>query len=108
MAGFDYATEAGLFSAKSKNFGRKGLEYRRFERAADAIRFAIEVLPSNALGGCALEVDDERIVGRAIRGLYESADFLWPGNPGVRSDPADSVSGTDAALMAGRAQAIHP
>ncbi len=75
MGRFDYTTEAALYTAKSTNFGRKGLEYRRFDHAAEAIRFAIEVLPSRVLGGCALEVDDERIVGRAIRALYESAEF---------------------------------
>jgi hypothetical protein len=78
MGTFDYSTEAVLFSAKRTSFRQKGLEYRRFTRAADAIRFAIEVLPSNVLGGCALEVDGERIVGHAIRGLYESGEFPLP------------------------------
>ncbi len=78
MGTFDYGTEAGLFSAKGTRMHQRGLEYRRFARAADAIRFAIEDLPSNVLGGCALEVDDERFVGRAIRGLYESTEFPLP------------------------------
>jgi len=78
MATFDYSTEAALFSAKRTSFRQKGLEYRRFTRAADAILFAVEVLPSNVLGGCALEVDGERIVGSAIRVLYESAEFPLP------------------------------
>lgn len=78
MRTFDYGTQAGLYSAKGTNFRQKGLEYRRFARAAEAIRFAIEVLPSNVLGGCALEVDDERIVGKAILTLYESAEFPLP------------------------------
>lgn len=78
MGIINYSSEAGLFSAKGTNFRQKGLEYRRFAQAAEAIRFAIEVLPANALDGCALEVDDERIVGRAIRGLYESVEFPLP------------------------------
>jgi hypothetical protein len=78
MGTFDYGTEAALFSAKRTNFRHKGLEYRRFARAAEAIRFAVEVLPSNVLCGCALEVDDERIVGRAILRLYESEEFPLP------------------------------
>lgn len=73
MAAFNYGIEAGLFTAK-----RVGLEYRRFARAAEAIRFAIEELPSNVLGGCCLEVDEDRYAGKAIRGLYESADFPLP------------------------------
>jgi hypothetical protein len=78
MEPFDYTIEAGLFSAKSPKFGRKGLAYRRFDRAAEAIRFAIEVLPSHVLDGCALEVDDDRIAGREIRRLYDSAAFPLP------------------------------
>ena len=78
MSAFDYSMEAGLFSAKDTNFRHKGLEYRRFVRAAEAIRFAIEDLPSNVLGGCSLELAEDRYVGNAIRGLYESVDFPLP------------------------------
>jgi hypothetical protein len=77
MSAFDYNLEAGLFSA-NKGFRHKGLEYRRFVRAAEAIRFAIEDLPSNVLGGCSLEMAEESYVGIAIRGLYESVDFPLP------------------------------
>ena len=78
MAAFNYGVEAELFSAKRVNCQQKGLEYRRFARAAEAIRFAIEELPSNVLGGCSLEVDEDRYAGNAIRGLYENADFPLP------------------------------
>lgn len=75
MSGFDYGLEAGLFSAKSPRFRNKSLGYRRFDRAADAILFAIEKLPSDELRGCSLEVAEETYVGQAIRRLYESVDF---------------------------------
>jgi hypothetical protein len=75
MGAFDYAGEAGLFSAKSAKPRRKALGYRRFSRAADAIQFAVEELPSEMLRGCTLEVDERTYVGLAIRGLYESVDF---------------------------------
>jgi hypothetical protein len=78
MGAFNYSMEAGLFSAKVTNFQQKGLEYRRFARAAEAIRFAIEDLPSNLLGGCSLEVDEDRYVGVAIRQLYQSVEFPLP------------------------------
>jgi hypothetical protein len=42
---------------------------------AEAIRFAIEGLPSNVLGGCSLEVAEDRYVGSAIRGPYEKRGF---------------------------------
>lgn len=79
MGTFDYSAEAALFSVKRTNFRQKGgLEYRRFVCAAEAIRFAVEELPSNVLRSCALEVDADRYVGSAIRRLYESEGFPLP------------------------------
>jgi hypothetical protein len=78
MGAFDYGGEAVLLSAKGTHFRPKSLEYRRFVRAAEAIRFAIEDLPSSMLGVCSLEVAEDMYVGNAIRGLYESEDFPLP------------------------------
>ncbi|MBI1867965.1 MAG: hypothetical protein HYS06_06690 [Methylocystis sp.] len=78
MRAFDYGVEAGLFSAKGLKFRQKALGYRRFARAADAIRFAIEELPPDLLRGCSLEVNEETYAGQAIRQLYESVDFPLP------------------------------
>ena len=72
---FDYRTEAELFSARGRKFGRQPLGYRRFARAADAIRFAIEELPPQLLAGTYLEVDEERFEGNEIRRLYESTHY---------------------------------
>jgi hypothetical protein len=49
--------------------------YRRFESTAEAIKFAIEVLPSELLLGTYLEVDEERFDGDAIRQLYDSESY---------------------------------
>lgn len=82
MSVFDYGMEAGLFSSKGADkrpkFRQKSIEYRRFARAADAIRFAVEDIPSNLLQSCSLEVDEMTYVGVAIRGLYESSEFPLP------------------------------
>jgi hypothetical protein len=72
---FDYSTEAELFSAMKQKFRRSPLAYKRFACAADAIRFAIEELPSQVLIGTYLEVDEERYEGKDIRRLYESVDY---------------------------------
>jgi hypothetical protein len=81
MHTFDYATEAELFdystefSTKGKNSRCQPLGYKRFARAADAIRFAIEELPPQLLSGTYLEVDEVRYEGKEIRRLYESIDY---------------------------------
>lgn len=82
MSDFDYGVEAGLFSSKGvgkkPKYQQKSVEYRRFAQAAEAIRFAMEDIPSSLLQSCSLEVEEETYVGAAIRGLYESAEFPLP------------------------------
>jgi hypothetical protein len=75
MLTFDYSVEAELFPARNRKYGRRPVGYRRFARAADAVRFAIEELPQELLLGAFLEVDGERYGGEEIRRLYDSADF---------------------------------
>lgn len=73
MSAFDYNAEAELFPSRAVR--RQPVGYRRFARAADAIRFAIEELPAQALAGAWLEVDEERFDAADIRRLYEHADY---------------------------------
>ena len=75
MSTFDYGTEAELFATKARNPKARSFCYKRFERAAEAICFAIEVLPPALLVGTYLEVDEERYNDQAIRQLYESVDY---------------------------------
>jgi hypothetical protein len=77
-AAFDYGTEAELFPTRSRKVSRQPVGYRRFARAADAIRFAMEELPPALLLGAYLEVDEERFDHGGIRRLYESADYPLP------------------------------
>lgn len=76
MHGFDYGADAELFTNKSNWSRRAPVGYKRFTRAADAIRFAIECLPANALASAWLEVGDDRYNAADIHRLYE--DDAYP------------------------------
>jgi len=76
MHGFDYGAGAELFTNKSKWSRRAPVGYKRFARAADAIRFAIEGLPANTLASAWLEVGDDRFNAADIHRLYE--DDAYP------------------------------
>jgi hypothetical protein len=66
---------AELFPTRNKRSGRSPFGYKRFDRAADAIRFAVEELPPELLHGAHLEVDEERFDGPGIRRLYDSPAY---------------------------------
>ncbi|TLG79070.1 hypothetical protein [Methylocystis sp. B8] len=71
----DYRAEAALFFCKATNANYRSLSFRRFARASEAIRFAVEELVPRALASCSLEVDQQHFFGREIRSLYDSPDY---------------------------------
>ena len=74
MSKFDYAAPAELFPSRNRKVANK-VRYRRFDRAADAIRFAVEELPEPLLLGAFIEIDEERLGHKDIRALYDSAEY---------------------------------
>ena len=74
MLKFDYAAPAEPFPSRNRKAASK-IRYRRFDRAADAIRFAIEELPEAQLLGACIEVNERRLGHQEIRALYASAEY---------------------------------
>ena len=74
MGKFDFSAPAELFPSRNRKIANK-VKYRRFDRASDAIRFAIEELPEPLLLGAYIEINEERLGHKDIRALYESESF---------------------------------
>ena len=75
MTEFNYNMPGEFYSRKTQGMKPSGLTYQRFDTVAEAIRFAIENLPSAALGGCLLEADGERFGAKELRALYASPRY---------------------------------
>jgi hypothetical protein len=74
VQGFDYSAPAELFPTRKRK-GTRPMGYRRFAKASEAIRFAIEELSPELLIGAHLEVEERRFDSDGIRRLYDSAGY---------------------------------
>ena len=71
---FDYNAPAELYPGRNRKSAKK-VSYRRFETAADAIRFAVEELPELLLLGACIEINEQRLNYKDIQALYASEQF---------------------------------
>ena len=74
MAKFDYSAPAELFPSRNRNV-KQSVKYRRFDKAAHAIKFAMEEMPEPLLLGAVIVLDEVRLSHKEIRELYESPDY---------------------------------
>jgi len=84
MSAFNYDTiaelfptrnDVALFPAGTRRLKRRPIGYGRFARAAYAIRFAIEELPTELLSATCLKVEEQLFDADGIRRLYDSEDY---------------------------------
>jgi hypothetical protein len=90
---FDYNAPAEIFAGRSMR-GPRPMRYQRFETGAEALRFAIEVLPRANLLGAILEANERRYWHAEIRKLYDSANYPLPRK---EMDPEPEVKAAPAA-----------
>jgi Arc/MetJ-type ribon-helix-helix transcriptional regulator len=77
MENFNYDATAELYPTRRYAKSQQA-QYRRFNSAADAIRYAIEEMPAKWLTGTHLEVEEKRFEGNSIRALYDAANYPLP------------------------------
>lgn len=87
MDTFDYNAEAELFPGRLRMSRTRSVGYKRFVRAVDAVRFAIDELPVHSLAGASLEVGEDRFDAKGIRRLYDHTGY-----PLDRRGPSDKTS----------------
>lgn len=99
MVAFDYFAEAELYLGSSPRKRRLPMRYRRFSRAVDAIRYAMEELTPGVLAGCCLEIDEHRFDARDICRLYDQKEYPLPRKA---PDARDKTASPSRVSLAGR------
>ena len=74
MDKFNYNAPAELFPSRNRKIASR-VKYRRFDHAAEAIRFAVEELPEALLLGAFIEIEESRLGHKDIRALYDSERY---------------------------------
>jgi hypothetical protein len=74
MSRFDYNAPAKLFPSRNRKAPSK-VKYRRFDKAAEAIRFAVGEPAEPQLLGAYIETENGRIGHREIRALMTAPNI---------------------------------
>ncbi|MDO9412010.1 MAG: hypothetical protein Q7T81_05485 [Pseudolabrys sp.] len=90
MKKFDFNAPAELFPSRNRKIANK-VRYRRFDTAADAIRYAVEELPEPLLLGAYIEINESRLGHKDIRALYDSESYPLP-KAAVVNAPEESAA----------------
>ena len=81
MASFSYNTAAELFPAAIRKKNRAGFAYRRFGPAAEAVRFALAVLPAESRNRAYLQGDVRPFATSATGPSHVRQDAALPPRP---------------------------
>lgn len=90
MSRFDYDAPAELFTGRSIR-GARTMRYHRFDSGAEALRFAVEILPPEHLLAAVLKIDEVRYRHGEIRSLYEAPAYPLPRKK-TAAEPAAAAS----------------
>lgn len=90
-AKFDFSEPAELFGGGSWAGRPTTISYRRFETAAEAVRFAMEELDDRARRPCVLEANERRFNHTEISKLYDRRDYPLERLKGKKGEKADAT-----------------
>ena len=91
MQKFDFTAPAELFPSRNRKIANK-VRYRRFDNAADAIRYAVEELPEPLLLGAYIEIRETRLGHKDIRALYDCESYPLPKAVVAAAAPEESAA----------------
>ena len=74
LADFDYNASAQLFLSRSRA-GKSRPKYKRFDTAAEGVRFVVEQLPAAVLPGTYRLIAEARFEVEEIRSLYDAPGY---------------------------------
>lgn len=78
---FDYSAPAELYSGSGRGRWTNAVTYRKFDSAAEAVRYAVEELSGVGARTSVMEVAESRFNHMEIRALYDDSHYPLPRRP---------------------------